>query len=276
LGFQSFLSAGLQSNERRLEVMKIQTFVIGSVLALALFLFAQKRPGTTQPGSFREVVDLTHSLPADGFGKPQKSGYRFETVALSEKISSSDASEQFATRIDAPARLGRGMWTVDQIPAGRLIGPLVVLDVSASARSNPDYEISVQDIARWEQDNGQIPLGAVVMARTGWSSRWNSVTKYRNTDAQGRMHFPGYSEDAARFLAEGRNALGLGIDTANLDRGSARKSAASQYALTHGLYLLTNVANLDHMPANAAVAMVAPAKVAGGATAPVRILALVR
>jgi len=38
-----------------------------------------------------------------------------------------------------------------------LIGPLVVLDVSASTKSNPDYEISVQDIATWEQANGQIP-----------------------------------------------------------------------------------------------------------------------
>jgi len=261
--------------------MRIHTFVIGSVLALALFLFAQKRPETAQPGGFREVVDLTHSLPANGFEKPQKSGYRLETVALSERIppsqgSESQASEQFATRIDAPARLRRGTWTVDQIPAGRLIGPLVVLDVSASTKSNPDYEISVQDIATWEQANGQIPLGAVVMARTGWGSRWNSVRSYRNADSKGLMHFPGYSRDAARFLAEGRNALGLGIDTANLDRGSARKSAVAQYAAEHGLYLLANVANLDRMPTNGAVAMVAPAKVAGGATAPVRILALVR
>jgi kynurenine formamidase len=266
---------GLKSNERRLEVMKIHTFVIGSVLAVALFLFAQQRPGTTQPGSFREVVDLTHSLPANGFEKPQKSGYRLETMALSEKMPSSEASEQFATRIDAPARLSRGMWTVDQIPAGRLIGPLVVLDVSASAKSNPDYEISVADVALWEQANGPIPLGAVVMAHTGWGSRWSSVRSYRNADAKGSMHFPGYSRDAARFLAEGRNALGLGIDTADLDRGSARKSAVAGYAAEHGIYLLTNVANLDRMPANGAVAMVAPAKVAGGATAPVRILALV-
>ncbi len=264
--------------------MRIHTFVIGSVLALALFLFAQQRSETTQPGGFREVVDLTHSLPATGFEKSQKSGYRLETVALSERMPSSaseshvsetQASRQFATRIDAPARLSHGMWTVDQIPAGRLIGPLVVLDVSADAESNPDYEISVQDIARWEQANGQIPLGAVVIARTGWGSRWNSVRSYRNADATGLAHFPGYSRDAARFLAEGRNALGLGIDTADLDRGSARKSAVAQYASEHGLYLLANVANLDRMPANGAVAMVAPAKVAGGSTAPVRILALV-
>ena len=266
--------------------MRIQTFVIGSVLALALFLFAQKRPETAQPGGFREVVDLTHSLPANGFEKPQKFGYRLETVALSERIptsrgsesesSESQASEQFATRIDAPARLRRGTWTVDQIPAGRLIGPLVVLDVSASAKSNPDYEISVQDIARWEQANGQIPLGAVVMARTGWGSRWNSVRSYRNADSKGSPHIPGYSRDAARFLAEGRNALGLGIDTPNLDRGSSKNFAVGQFTLAHGLYALTNVANLDRMPANGAVAMVAPMKVAGGSAAPVRILALVR
>ena len=59
--------------------MKIQTFVIGYVLALALFLFAQQRPEmaeTTQAGGFREVVDLTHSLPTPGFESSQKAAYR--------------------------------------------------------------------------------------------------------------------------------------------------------------------------------------------------------
>ena len=263
--------------------MKIQTFVIGYVLALALFLFAQHRPETsqlTQPGGFREVVDLTHSLPTPGSQSSQKSAFGLQNAALTEKSRSSgpalSSAEQFATRMDAPARLVRGMWTVDQIPAGRLIAPLVVLDAKASARSNPDYEISVEDIARWEQANGHIPLGAVVMARTGWDSRWNSARNYRNADTAGVMHFPGYSEDAARFLAEGRNALGLGIDTPSLHHGSAKNSSVNQYTSAHGLYVLTNVANLDRMPESGAIAMVAPMKVAGGSAAPVRILALVK
>jgi kynurenine formamidase len=263
--------------------MRIQTFVIGSVLALALFLFAQQRPGTAQPGGFREVVDLTHSLPTHG-SDTTKSAYRLQTVAMTEiTLSSSSiqsssvlASEQFATRMDAPARLVQGSWTVDQIPAGRLVAPLVVLDVSTGVKSNPDYEVSVEDIVSWEQANGQIPLGAVVMARTGWGSRWNSAKSYRNTDGKGVMHFPGYSEDAARFLAEGRNALGLGIDTPNLQHGASKNLAVNRYTLAHGLYVLTNVANLDRMPANGAVAMVAPMKLTGGSAAPVRILALVR
>ena len=65
--------------------MKIQKFVIGYVLALALLLFAQQRPATTQAAGFREVADLTHSLSTNGFETPHKSGYRLETVALSEK-----------------------------------------------------------------------------------------------------------------------------------------------------------------------------------------------
>jgi kynurenine formamidase len=254
--------------------MRIQTFVIGSVLALALFLFAQKRPETSQPGGFRDVVDLTHALPTAG----TDSAYRLQTVSMdrtSINSGSVTSSEQFATRMDAPSRLVQGSWTVDQIPAGRLVAPLVILDASASVKSNPDYEISVEDIVRWEQTNGQIPLGAVVMARTGWGSRWDSPKSYRNTDARGIMHFPGYTEDAARFLADNNIDLGLGIDTPNLQHG-IKALAVNRYTLAHGLYVLTNVANLDRMPANGAVAMVAPMKLTGGSAAPVRILALVR
>ncbi len=50
------------------------------------------------------------------------------------------------------------MWTVDQIPAERLVRPLVVLDVRGKAKGNPDYEVSVQDIADWESANGEVPI----------------------------------------------------------------------------------------------------------------------
>ena len=90
--------------------MRIQTFVIGSVLALALFLFAQQRPGTSQPGGFREVVDLTHSLP--GSESASKSGYRLQAAAMADNFTvPNSSSEQFATRIDAPSRL---VWDVDR------------------------------------------------------------------------------------------------------------------------------------------------------------------
>ena len=180
------------------------------------------RPPPRLPAFARSRTLLTRCQPTASKHR-SKSGYRLETVALSEKTYASKASssEQFSTRIDAPSRLGRGQWTVDQIPAGRLIGPLVVLMLAPACES--DYEISVEDIASWEQANGQIPLGAVVMARTGWGARWNSVSRYRNTDAKGSMHFPGYSRGCGPLPGRRTERSWPGHRTPNLDHGSAQK-----------------------------------------------------
>ena len=90
------------------------------------------------------------------------------------------------------------------------------------------------------------------------------------------MHFPGYSEDAAKFLVEGRNVLGLGIDTLSIDYGPSKDFAVHQYTLAHSFYHLENFANLDRAPAHGAIVVVAPMKLEGGSGGPVRIFALVR
>jgi kynurenine formamidase len=177
--------------------------------------------------------------------------------------------------MDAPAHFARGTWTVDQIPAERLMRPLVVLDVSAKAQSNPDYRISVEDVANWERDNGQVPQGAVVLARTGWASRWNSMKDFRNADAKGVPHFPGYAQETARFLVEGRNIVGLGIDTLSVDYGPSKDYPVHHYCALKSVYHLENVANLSQAPEAGATVVVAPVKLEGGSGAPVRVLALV-
>jgi kynurenine formamidase len=150
------------------------------------------------------------------------------------------------------------------------------LDVAANAANRPDYQISVEDIAKWEQSHSQIPLCSVIMARTGWDSRWHSTKDYRNADRGGTLHFPGYSQDAAKFLIEGRNALGLGIDTLSIDYGPSKNFPVRQYTLSHSVYQLANVANLDRAPATGGMVVVAPTKLVSGSDGPVRILALVR
>jgi kynurenine formamidase len=262
--------------------MKIRTFVIGCVLALALFLFAQHHPEAAQPAVFHDVVDLTHTIneKVPTFEPAEKSPYHAKTVATIEKDKyfARDIAlpEHFGTHIDAPAHFAWGTWTVDQIPPERLLAPLVVLDVSSNVQNNPDYQVSIEDIARWERTNGQIPLGSVVMARTGWESRWDSAKDYRNADAKGVLHFPGYSQDAAKFLVEGRKVVGLGIDTLSIDYGPSKDFSVHQYTLAHSLYHLENVANLDRVPVAGAIALVAPMKLEGGSGGPVRILALLR
>jgi kynurenine formamidase len=260
--------------------MKIRTLIVGYALALALFLFAQRHPGSSSPSGFQGVVDLTHSLDAQAlaYQSAVKSTYRIRTVASVGKdyFANNFSPKQFGTRLEPPAHFAHGLWTVDQIPTERLIAPLVVLDVSAHSANHPDYQISVEDIAQWERVHDQIPLGSVVMVRTGWDSRWNSAKAYRNTDTKGVMHFPGYSEDAAKFLVQGRNAVGLGIDTLSIDYGPSKDFPVSQYTLAHSVYQLENVANLDRAPATGGMVVVAPTKLQSSSTSPVRILALVR
>jgi kynurenine formamidase len=263
--------------------MKIRPLIIGYVLALALFLFAQQRRSQVGPSlGFHAVVDLTHTINSKvpNFELTAKPVHQVKTVATIEKdkylARTISLPEHFGTHIDAPAHFARGMWTVDQIPPERLVASLVVFDVSMKVAGNPDYQVAVEDIADWEHAHGQIPLGTVVIARTGWQSRWSSVKNYRNADAKGVMHFPGYSLDAAKFLVEGRQILGLGIDTLSIDYGPSTDFPVHQYTLPHSVYQLENVANLDRVPATGAIVVVAPMKLEGGSGSPARIFALLK
>jgi len=262
--------------------MKIRTFIFGCALALALFLSAQHHSDAGPSSGFKSVIDLTHALNSHvpTFEVTDKPAFQAKTVASIDKdgyfAREISVPEHFGTHLDAPAHFARGLWTVDQIPPERLVAPLAVIDVSANVKNNADYQVSVEDIAQWEQAHGQISPNSVVIANTGWNARWNSVERYRNPDAKGVMHFPGYSLEAAKFLTEARNVVGLGIDTLSIDYGPSKDFTVHQYTMAHSLYHLENVANLDSVPPTGATVVVAPMKLEGGSGSPVRILALIR
>jgi kynurenine formamidase len=262
--------------------MKIRTFSVGCILAVTVLLFAHRGHGKTSSLGFTSVVDLTHALNAQvpTFDAADKSPYQVKTLAtVAQKgylLREFCMPEHFGTHLDAPAHFAEGLWTVDQIPPERLVSPLVVLDAIAKAKANPDYQIAVEDIAAWERVHGEIPPNAVVIADTGWNSRWNSADDYRNADAKGAKHFPGYSQEAAKFLVEGRKVNGLGIDTLSIDYGLSTDFPVHHYTMAHSIYHLENVANLDKVPASGAIVIAAPIKLEGGSGGPVRILALLK
>src|SRR4051794_1773255 len=165
--------------------MKWKPFVVAWMLALTLLLFAQRRTNSNDHMLYANVLDLTHtvseSTPAVTADKPHQSGARANYFVFDEHA---------ATRLEAPAQLIRGMWSVDQIPSERLVRPLAVIDVHEKARRDPDYRLSMQDVADWEQLHGHIPGGAVVVAFTGWDDRWSNTDLYHNASADGTAHFP--------------------------------------------------------------------------------------
>jgi kynurenine formamidase len=227
------------------------------------------------------VIDLTHTLDdhspnwegtehspfhAEELGNLARDGYYsriFET------------QEHYGTHLDAPAHFAANVWTVDQIPAHRLVQPLAVLNVRAKALHDPDYAVSVQDVADWEQQYGEIPSDSVAMAYTGWEEHWGSQERYRNEQSDGLTHYPGFSLEAVEFLVNARHVVGLGIDTMSVDIGATTTYPVHQFTSHAGLYHLENVANLSLVPPAGATVVVAPVKLEGGSGAPVRLLALV-
>jgi kynurenine formamidase len=260
--------------------MKPGTFAIAAILALAVFLFAQRHARPAERPLISRIVDLTHPLYEGAPSFDQGETFSAHTVAEYHKDGYFSRElalpEHFSTHVDAPAHFTRGAWTADQIPAERLVRPLVVLEVATRAQSNPDYLVSVDDIANWEKQYGHVPAGAVVMAHTGWDRQWTSAQRFRNMDAKGVRHFPGYSLDAAEFLVTAREVVGLGIDTLSVDAGQAADYPVHRFTSRHGIYHVEAVANLNEVPPNGALVVVALAKIQGGSGSPARVLALVR
>ncbi len=181
--------------------------------------------------------------------------------------------EHYGTHLDAPAHFPPGKTTVDQIPVKQLFGPGVVIDVRAESGKDADYQLSAAGVEEWEKKHGHIPEGAIVLLRTGWASRWPDVQKYRNQDAKGKMHFPGFSVEAAKLLIA-RKVSGLGCDTLSIDYGASEDFAVHHVSLGAGLYHLENLADLSEMPETGAFLIVAPIKLEGGSGGAVRVFAL--
>ena len=181
--------------------------------------------------------------------------------------------EHYGTHLDAPAHFPPGKATVEQIPAQKFFGPAVVIDVREESAKDADYQLPAARVEDWEKRHGKIPEGAIVLLRTGWASRWPDAQKYRNQDANGTMHFPGFSVESAKLLLE-RKVSGLGCDTLSIDHGSSRDYGVHHLALGAGLYHLENLSDMSELPESRAFLIVAPIKLEGGSGGAVRVFAL--
>ena len=226
------------------------------------------------------VLDLSWPLNARAAYWPGENYKPFElrTIATLEKdgvLSKAFCSpEHLGTHLDAPNHFERSQISVDKISPRELFAPGVVIDVSAAVSADSDYRVSLDDIHRFETAHGPIPQGALVLAYTGWSKFWNNSTRYKNQDALGKLHFPGYSAEAVRFLIDQREVRGVGLDTMSVDHGLSRDFAVHHLLGKAGRYGLENLAGLDQLPARDFYLFVAPMKIETGSGGPARVFAV--
>jgi kynurenine formamidase len=241
----------------------------GPVIPKSQFANPPQRGGT--------VIDLTQiyspAAPHLPFDQPitrRPAGERERDGFLDYRV---DMQEHSGTHIDAPLHFAEGGQSVEMIAADRLAGPLCVIDIRARAERDPDAGLERGDIEAWEGTHGQLPQGAVVAMMSGWGSRYRDNAGFFAEDGEGRSHGPGWSVNAARFLLEARDVIGIGVDTCSIDRLVATGFPVHRLWLGAGRWALENLANLEQVPPAGAFVVVGVPRIAGSTGFPARVIA---
>jgi kynurenine formamidase len=140
------------------------------------------------PAQFKPTVNPTTGLPytyaADGF---EATSYLLST-------------DQFGTQFDPPAHWAPEQAAIDEVPASYAVRPLVVINIAAEARKDPQYFVHVADVKAWERKHGRIPAGSVVFVRSDWSKQW-TADPVKAKELAASRDFTSVGLDALKFLA---------------------------------------------------------------------------
>lgn len=238
------------------------------------------------------VVDLTNKLssatPTLRLPEPFKNLIDFsleEVAAFDEhapfwRHNNIHTGEHIGTHFDAPRHWisNRDGDDVAQVPPGRLVGPALVLDISAKVADDPDYLLQLDDLTAWETEHGPLRAGGWLLIRSGWDRHSQDQEAFLNM-SEGISHTPGISAAAARRLAEETPIAGYGVETVGIDAGNAAVQEppmpAHHFLLGADKYGITSLQNLARLPPTGAVVVVSPLPIVGGTGSPARVLAIV-
>ena len=232
------------------------------------------------------LVDLSHPYDAQAIFWPTAAPFKLSKVhdgltAGGYYYAANDfaTSEHGGTHIDAPIHFAQGRQTVDQIPLERLVGAAIVIDVTDAAAKDADYQVTAEDLQRAEARDGRIPDRAIVLLRTGFSSRWPDAARYLGTAERGeagasKLHFPGLHPAAAAWLIANRSILAIGIDTASIDYGPSTRFESHRALFARDIPAFENLTALERLPVRGAHIIALPMKIAGGSGAPLRVIAI--
>lgn len=207
-----------------------------------------------------EVRSQTFDVDPDGFAV-----HRYQLVG------------QWGTHCDPPSHFVDGARTVDEIPVEQMVLPLVVLDISARVREDPDAVPTLDDIAGWEERNGPMPAGCFVALRTDWHRKWPDGTAMENRDAEGVSHAPGWSREVILDLLERVGVTAIGHEQTDTDPGAATSAGdfgLELLLLQHDKWQIELMANLDQVPEAGALIVASWGKPRGGSGFPARVFAI--
>lgn len=199
--------------------------------------------------------------------------------------------EHTGTHMDAPCHFvppeGSGLpdaspagaISVADVPPRQLIGPAAVIDVSGMAGTHPGVSPLIDStvILDWEEINGELTTGDVVLFRTGWDRYylpWPEGEDYVHhvVVTQRRPGWPAPSVPAIELLLE-RGVLCVGIDAPSM--GPAHDGRPVHLAgLRAGAVFVEGLTGLAALSPRGAWFCFLPLRLEGGTGAPGRAIAL--
>jgi len=269
----------IETVQRRLDRRGFVTGMAVAGTAGAAAMIAPRAPAFgAEPRSFSRVVDLTHAMGPDFPTYDGGSNLAMETLVTLAKDGYNmyrwQLVEHTGTHMDAPFHFSEDGQSADQIPVENLVVPLVIVDLRAKAESDPDAQVTPDDLKAFEAVHGPIPDGACVAMNSGWAAKV-AGPEFRNADGDGVMHFPGFHVEAAQYLMSERNAIGIAVDTLSLDFGRSPDFATHYAWLPTNRWGLEAVANLGELPPTGATLVVGGPMIKGATGGPTRLFALV-
>ena len=168
----------------------------------------------------------------------------------------------------------------NKVPPEDLMGPAVVVDVSFLAGEGGPGEspfITADHVRDWEEENGSLREGEVVLFRTGWDRYYvegDEGLKYMHGslvtgDSPG---WPAPAPETAIYLHE-KGIKTVGIDAPSI--GSSHDGVpVHQEGLSRGLRYVEILTKLGELPTRGAFFIFLPVKIAGSSGGPGRAIAL--
>jgi kynurenine formamidase len=216
-----------------------------------------------------EIIDLSYTLepgmpawPTQArYGSVVYESYDLGDAALHSMIT---LSEHTGTHIDAPKHYIPRACPIDELPLKSVMGRGVHIDaLGLKARGLFDAKA----VKAFEQKNGEIKKGDIVMFRFGWDDKY----RIQPQSSEYLKDWPGISKDCAEYLAE-KEIKAAGCDCLSIDAfGSADE--AHHVLLGKGIPIIENIKNLKALPVFSYVIGL-PNKFKGGSGSPLRLIAV--
>ena len=210
-----------------------------------------------------DIIDLTHFISAampvfPGTPAPRlDEAYTIERNGFAEKML--HLVSHTGTHIDAPGHIVPGATRLDGFPAGRFLGPAVVLDASAVR----ERSVEISDV---ESYGARLRNADFALLHTGWAEHWGSPEYF--------AHYPVLSAAAAQWLA-GLGLKGFGVDTISVDAIDSTALPVHRAIFAQNMVIIENLADMKSLLGKDFMFSCLPLKIVDADGSPIRAVAIV-